>query len=395
MQASSAVVAHWNRPFDDNALETWAAETRARLQAPRVSLGIVFVTPALFPHAAQILEILRVRAQIPLLIGCSSSSLIVDNQELEDTVGLVLSLFAFPQADLRAIRFNQEQVSTCSDATWWHGHTGVSPDQTGGWLVFADPFHLDAEDWLHQWNDAYAPVPILGGLASGLPNQPVAQVYLNGDVFEDGGVALSVGGNMRLASIISQGCTPIGQTWTITRAQQNFIHEIANRPAYQILSDTVQSLPQAEQKLVRGNLFVGLVLDEYREHFGRGDFLIRNLLGFDPRSGSLAIGAFPRTGQTLQFQRRDPAAADEDLATLLRQARQQLAGTRVLGACLCSCNGRGRGLFGVPHHDAQLVQNELGPLPLAGFFCNGEIGPVGGRSHLHGYTASLALFVET
>jgi small ligand-binding sensory domain FIST len=136
------------------------------------------------------------------------------------------------------------------------------------------------------------------------------------------------------------------------------------------------------------------VLDEYREHFGRGDFLIRNLLGFDPRSGTIAIGAFPRTGQTLQFQRRDPAAATEDLATLLHQAREQLAGTRVLGACLCSCNGRGRGLFGQPHHDAQLVQQELGPIPLAGFFCNGEIGPIGGRNHLHGYTASLALFVE-
>jgi small ligand-binding sensory domain FIST len=394
MHTSSAVVAHWNGPFDENSLETWATEARARLEAGRVSLGLVFITPALFPNAAQILEILRVRAQIPLLLGCSSTSLIAGDQELENTIGLVLSLYSFPHAELRAARFTQDDVSACSDDAWWHRHTNIPRDQTGGWLVFADPFHLDAERWLDQWNEAYAPVPILGGLASGLSNQPGTQLYLNGDVFEDGGVALSVGGNVRLASIISQGCTPIGQTWTITRAQQNFIHEIANRPAYQILSDTVQSLPPAEQQLARGNLFVGLVLDEYREHFGRGDFLIRNLLGFDPRSGTIAIGAFPRTGQTVQFQRRDPAAATEDLATLLHQAREQLAGTRVLGACLCSCNGRGRGLFGQPHHDAQLVQQELGPIPLAGFFCNGEIGPIGGRNHLHGYTASLALFVE-
>jgi small ligand-binding sensory domain FIST len=395
MHASPAVVAHWNGPFDDGALERWAAEARARLDAPRVSLGLVFITPALFPHAEQILEILRVRAQIPLLIGCSSSSLIVGDQEFENTVGLALSLYAFPNAELHATRFTQDHVTNCSDPAWWHRHTNVSPDQTGGWLVFADPFHLDSEQWLEQWNQAYAPIPILGGLASGPANQPVAQVYLNGDVFEDGAVAVSVGGQIRLASLISQGCTPIGQTWTITRAQQNLIHEIANRPAYQILSDTVQSLPPAEQQLARGNLFVGLVLDEYREHFGRGDFLIRNLLGFDPRSGSLAVGAFPRTGQTVQFQRRDPAAATEDLATLLAQTREQLAGTRVHGACLCACNGRGSNLFGQSHHDAQLIQQELGPIPLAGFFCNGEIGPVGNRNHLHGYTAALALFVDT
>jgi small ligand-binding sensory domain FIST len=395
MQASSAVVAHWNGPFDEDALEEWAAGTRANFPASRVSLGLVFLTPALFPHAAQILEILRVRAQIPLLVGCSSSSLIAGDQEFEDTVGLVLSLYAFPDTELRAARFTQDDVNACADAAWWHHHTGVARDQTGGWLVFADPFHLDAERWLDQWNEAYAPVPILGGLASGAPNQPATQVYLNGEVYDHGGVALSIGGGMRLASIISQGCTPIGQTWTITRAEQNFIHEIGNRPAYQILSDTVRSLTPAEQQLARGNLFVGLVLDEYREHFGRGDFLIRNLLGFDPRSGSIAIGAFPRAGQTIQFQRRDPAAATEDLATLLGQVRQELGGDRVLGACLCSCNGRGRGLFGQPHHDAQLIQRELGPIPLGGFFCNGEIGPVGGRNHLHGYTASLALFVET
>jgi small ligand-binding sensory domain FIST len=395
MQALPSVVAHWNGPFDDSALETWATNTRARLDAPRVSLGLVFITPALFPHAAQILEILRVRAQVPLLIGCSSSSLIAGDQEFEDTVGLVLSLYAFGNAELRATRFTQEQIAECSDPAYWHRHTGVPRDQTRGWLVFADPFHLEAERWLEQWNEAYAPIPIVGGLASGPSDQAVTQVYLDGAVYEDGGVAVSVGGQLRLASIISQGCTPIGQTWTITRARQNLIHEIGNRPAYQVLSDTVQSLPPTEQQLARGNLFVGLVLDEYRENFGRGDFLIRNLLGFDPRSGSLAVGAFPRAGQTLQFQRRDPAAADEDLAALLDQARQQLAGTRVHGACLCACNGRGRGLFGEPNHDAQLIQRTLGPLPLAGFFCNGEIGPVGGRNHLHGYTASLALFVES
>lgn len=395
MPATTTVVAHWKGPFDDDALELWAAEARARLAADRVSLGLVFITPPLFPHARQILEILRVRARIPLLLGCSGSSLIAGDQEWENTVGLVLSLHAFPDTELVATRFSQQHLDECAEPAAWHHHTRVPPDRTGGWLAFADPFHFDAERWLQQWNQAYAPTPILGGLASGPPNTPSAQIYLDGDVFEDGGVAVSFHGSVRLASLISQGCTPIGQTWTITRAEHNFIHEIANRPAYQVLSNTVQNLPPAEQQLARGNLFVGLVVNEYREHFHRGDFLIRNLLGFDPRSGSLAVGAFPRTGQTLQFQRRDPTTASQDLAALLDQLRQDLGEVRIHGGCLCSCNGRGQGLFGRPHHDAQLIQERLGPIPLAGFFCNGEIGPVGGRNHLHGYTASLALFVES
>jgi small ligand-binding sensory domain FIST len=130
------------------------------------------------------------------------------------------------------------------------------------------------------------------------------------------------------------------------------------------------------------------------EDFHRGDFLIRNLLGADPRSGSIAVGAMPRLGQTIQFQRRSAAAATEDMEELLTRARKQLGDTPIYGGCLCSCNGRGQNLFGRPHHDAQLVQQRLGPMGLAGFFCNGEIGPVGEKSFLHGYTASLALFVK-
>jgi small ligand-binding sensory domain FIST len=175
---------------------------------------------------------------------------------------------------------------------------------------------------------------------------------------------------------------------------QNIIYQIGNRPAYEVLLETFSSLSQEEQKKARGNLFVGLVIDEYQEEFHRGDFLVRNLLGADPKTGCLAVGAFPRAGQTLQFQRRDAAAATEDMTVLLEQAQQRLGGVRLYGGCLCSCNGRGQRLFGAPHHDARLVQQSLGPLALTGFFCNGEIGPVGERSYLHGYTASLALFVR-
>ena len=136
------------------------------------------------------------------------------------------------------------------------------------------------------------------------------------------------------------------------------------------------------------------MVNEYLEDFHRGDFVIRNVLGADPRSGTILVGALPRLGQTVQFQRRSKEAATEDMEELLVRAKKQLGRTRIYGGCLCSCNGRGRGLFGRPDHDAQMVQQRLGPMGLAGFFCNGEIGPVGEKSFLHGFTASLALFVK-
>ena len=380
--------------MDEAGLQAWAEGLRRQLPAPRVSLGLVFMSPVFFPHARQVLEILRVHAQIPLLTGCSSLSLIAGGEELEQSAGLTLGLYALPDAELKPFHFTQEQIEAAADPGYWPSQTGVAANQTNGWLAFVDPFHLDSEAWLRGWNDAYAPLPILGGLASGDPAEQRTQVYLNGEVFEEGGVAVSVGGAVKLAGVISQGCTPIGETWTLTKVDQNIIHQIGNRPAYEVLAETFATLTPDEQRKSRGNLFIGLVVNEYLEDFHRGDFLIRNLLGADPKSGSIAVGALPRQGQTIQFQRRDAAAAEEDMNELLDRAKGQLEGAQVYGGCLCSCNGRGKGLFGKPDHDAHMVQEQLGPFGLAGFFCNGEIGPVGEKNFIHGYTASLALFVK-
>jgi small ligand-binding sensory domain FIST len=389
-----SIAAHWPGDFNEAALQKWATDMRSQLAAPQVDLGLVFMAPRFFPHAKQVLEILRVHAKIPLLAGCSSQSLIANGEELEENPGLALALYSLPGAKLSAVHFKQEQVEEANGPGYWRMETGIEPEDSNGWLAFIDPFHLDSEAWLHTWNEAYAPLPVMGGLASGDMAEQRTQVYLNGDVFEEGGVAICVGGEVRIAGMISQGCTPIGETWTLTRVQDNMIQEIGNRPAYKVLEETFNQLTPQEQKIARGNLFVGLVVNEYLEEFHRGDFLIRNLLGADPRSGSIAVGAFPRTGQTMQFQRRSPAAAMEDMDELLGRTARELGGATIYGGCLCSCNGRGQGLFGRPNHDAKSVQDRFGPLGLAGFFCNGEIGPIGEKNFLHGFTASLALFVK-
>jgi len=389
-----SIAGHWPGDFEEAGFQQWAENLRQQLSAPAVSLGLVFMAPRFFPCARQILEILRVHARVPLLVGCSSQSLIVGAFEVEENAGVALGLYWLPEAQLRACHFTERQVQEATQAGYWPGHTGIEPSQTNGWLVFIDPFHLDSESWLRSWNEAYAPLPVMGGLASGDSTQQLTQLYLNGDVFEEGGLAISFGGQVTLAGMISQGCTPIGETWTLTKVEQNIIHQIGNRPAYEVLAETFNQLTPEQQSKARGNLFLGLVVNEYLEEFHRGDFLIRNLIGVDPRSGCIAVWALPRAGQTVQFQRRSAAAATEDLTELLARTRKQLGHATLYGGCLCSCNGRGLNLFGHRHHDAQMIQQQLGPLGLAGFLCNGEIGPVGNKNFLHGFTASLALFVK-
>ena len=396
MKTEYSVVAHWPGEFDDDGLRVWAENLRAQLLAPEVSLGLVFMSPNFFPHAAQALEVLRVHAKIPLLAGCSSHGLIAGGEEIENSSGLVLALYSLPGATLQGVYFAQPAVEAAGGETadYWPQTTGVDPAKTNGWLAFVDPFHLDSESWIKTWNQAYAGLPVFGGLASGNFPEPLTQVYLNGEVYEEGGVAIAIGGDVVLTGVISQGCTPIGETWTLTRVEQNLIHNIGNRPAYSVLAETFQKLPPDEQRKAQGNLFIGLVVNEYLEEFHRGDFLVRNLIGGDPKSGVLAVGAMPRAGQTMQFQRRDAAAATEDMNELLGLSKEKLAGATVYGGCLCCCNGRGQHLFGRANHDVEIIQRCLGPLGLAGFFCNGEIGPVGEKNYLHGFTASLALFVQ-
>jgi len=380
--------------MNEDGLADWARRLRARLDAPEVSLGLVFMTPDYFPHAKAVLEILRVHGRIPLLAGCSSSNLVANGEEIESASGLVLGLYALPGAKLKGVRFTQTDVEAATENHFWEIETGVARKNVNGWLTFIDPFHLDAESWLRSWNKDYLACPVYGGLASGNFPEPMAQVYLDGEVYDEGGVAIAVGGEVCLKGVISQGCTPIGEAWTLTRVDQNLIRHIGNRPAYTVLSETVQKLSPEDQRKSQGNLFIGLVVNEYLEDFHRGDFLVRNLLGGDPNSGVLAVGALPRMGQTIQFQRRDAVAADEDMNELFARARADLGEAEIYGGCLFSCNGRGKTLFGAPNHDAAVTQKHFGPTGIAGFFCNGEIGPVGDKNFLHSHTASLALFVK-
>lgn len=394
MRPRTAIAARWKGGWDEGGLARWAESVRARLDAPAVTFATVFLSPALRDVAADVIEVLRLHARLPLLVGCSSTGLVVNGEELEDDAGLVLGLHYLPRAGVRAFHLTQENLEKGAAPGHWNRWTGLGPSDVRGWLMLADPGGFDGERWLSQWNAAFPGIPMVGGLAGGPDLESGSQLFIDGQVYCEGVVVLGLTGAVDLETVVSQGCTPIGEPWIITETDRNFILRIGNQPAYHVLLETFNGLSREEQARAQGNLFVGFASSEYREDFRRGDFLVRNLMGADPKQGVLAVGAVPRVGQTIQFQRRDPAAATEDLGWALARARERLGGRPVVGGFLFVCHGRGHRLFGSPHHDAGLLQEQLGPLPVTGFFCHGEVGPVGGRNFLHGYTAAAGVLVS-
>ena len=353
------------------------------------------MSPRFFPRAKQVLEILRVHARIPLLTGCSSQSLIVGEHEVEQNAGLTLGLYALPGAELKGVHFTQEQVEEANGPGYWHLENEVEPGQTNGWLVFIDPFHLDSEAWLKTWNEAYAPLPVFGGLASGDFSEQATQVYLNGEVFDEGGVAISV-------------------RWRGAVGGRDFAGVHAHRGDLDADEGGAEHHPPDRQPAgLRGAggdvqlAFARATEDGAGQPVHRaggervpGGIPPRRLRDPQRAGGRSALGdhrwwgrcrAWARRSSFSDGRRRRPPRICRSCSC---GPRSNWASTTIYGGCLCSCNGRGRGLFGRPDHDAQMVQQRLGPMGLAGFFCNGEIGPVGEKSFLHGFTASLALFVK-
>ncbi|MBI3968609.1 MAG: FIST C-terminal domain-containing protein [Chloroflexi bacterium] len=312
---------------------------------------------------------------------------------MEGVPALSLMLLSLPGAELTPARFTQREVEALETAPEWRAEAGLSDERVNGWLLFADPFRIDSEALIGGLASAYPRKPIVGGLASGDHRAQRTHVFLDDQVFSEGAVGLAVGGAIAVKTVVSQGCAPIGEAWTITGVQGNVVETISGRSALEVLIETLRGLPPAQQRRAERNLLVGLAIDEYRDTFTRGDFLIRNLTGVDQESGAIGLNAYPRLGQTIQFQMRDAAAADDDINELLGVTTSELGNQKPVAAVLCSCNGRGAGLFGAPDHDAAAVAAQLGRLPVAGFFCNGEIGPIGDRIFLHGFTASIALLV--
>ena len=370
--------------FDESRIRLVAEEMRAELGgAP--TLAIAFLSSGYAQHLAEFQEIVAVHGHVAVLCGCTGSGLIGTGREAEMSEGFSLLFLHLPAASVRAMPLYQADVETSSGETFWRERAGVSP---ASWLALANPFRFDADTWLREWNTAFPGTPVLGGLAGGPRGDEDVTVF--GPTIGQTSDALAIAlDGVRLETVVSQGCRPIGEPLPVTRADEHLLFELGSRPAYQVLEQAFNTLAEADKQRARGNIFAGLAVDEYKEQFARGDFLVRNILGADPATGAVVVGSHPRTGQTLQYQLRDAASADEELLSLL--APLAARNEKPVASLLFCCNGRGKNLFGSPDHDAKAVVTALGATPSAGFFCNGEIGPVGGSNFLHGYTASIGL----
>jgi small ligand-binding sensory domain FIST len=359
----------------------------------RPDLAMVFVTPpfagALEDAVGAIDDILH-----PLvLLGCAAESIVGPHREVERTAAV--SLFAARTGPLLPIAL------TAAGAVHDPGGDEFGPDMViNGWpddiafapqalVLVADPFSFPAEHFLSWVESRHPGLPVIGGLASAAQAAGGNRLAVGRHVRTSGAVGALLGPGVGVETVVSQGCRPFGQPLVVTKSEGNVIFELAGTPALErLVAQAHGALTEAEVSLLEmGGLQLGRVIDEHRESFGRGDFLLRSVLGADRRTGALAVGDVVPVGTTVQFHLRDARTADEDLHVLLK-------GHAAEGALVFTCNGRGSRLFEEPHHDARVMTDVLGPLPLAGFFAAGEIGPVGGHNFIHGFTASMALLSD-
>ncbi|NNE93884.1 MAG: hypothetical protein HKN23_19720 [Verrucomicrobiales bacterium] len=380
--------------FDEEIVARAVRGCRSRLDGPP-SIVFAFVSSDWEEHLKDFVEIVQIEGHASQIVGCSGYGLIGVGQEDENVSGMSLFFLRTPNSEVKRVELNEEDVADADSGTPWQAITGIQSDQedeTGGWLILGNPMRMSSETWLRQWNTAYPGVPCFGGLASGGPDPEELFLFTEKGLSGAAMLGVHLRGGVKFGGIVSQGCRPIGDPYTITEVQDNVLVSVGGKKAFAMLEEAYESLDEDEQSDARGNIFAGLAISEYVEDFRRGDFLVRNIVGGDPNAGVLALGAYPRVGQTVQFQVRDRDTADEDWRHQTREAQETFG--EPFGSLLFTCAGRGVRLFEEPNHDASIFEEVFGKVPVAGFFCNGEIGPVGGQNFVHGYTASSVLFLN-
>ena len=393
VKSEQCVTQHFPLPFSEALVELWSTD-QASKHSSAPTFGLFFCAPDALIHAQEILEVVRIFAHVPVMIGCSGAGLIADGHEFENEGGFSISLHYLPDTRAQTIHLPTALFESRDVASSLTKALQPLSAAANGWMLFASSESFQSEVWLGDWDVATGGRPSIGGFACNAQEVGTAFLYADGEIYEEGVVALALTGAVTIELVVSQGCRPVGSPWTVTSAENNIIHQIGNRPILEVLRDTLEGMSQQEQQLARGNIFIGLVQDEYKQSFEMGDFLVRNLAGIDPKTGAVAIATQPRIGQNLQFQIRDGDTASINLEKMLNARILELGGRSVYGACLCDCIGRGTSLFGVPDHDVRVIRDVLPGLNVGGVFCNGEFATVNGRTQLHGYAACLALFVK-
>lgn len=358
------------------------------LGGARADLVVLFISPQFEDDVARIVDHAAERADDGVVIGCTAGGVLGGRTEVEDAPAVAAWAASLPETGVRPFRLTFQR----------DGEHGIidgldelpSRDQGAVLVMLSDPFSFPADLFLEHLNEHSPGVPVVGGQASGGLEAGRNVLIANGEIVRDGAVGVVLTGGASPSWLVSQGCRPVGETFAVTQAERNVIYRLGGEPALGRLEQVYAAASPRDQLLMRRGLHVGQAISELKPELARGDFLVRNVMGIDQATGAIAITDMVEVGGTVQFQVRDAAAAREDLRLLLERERARDA-RPVVGALLFSCNGRGQALFGEPHHDIGAVRRAFGDVSVAGFFAAGELGPVGGRNFLHGFTASMLL----
>jgi small ligand-binding sensory domain FIST len=374
------------------AFEESAKALEPQLEGEAPDVLLVFASPDHADGLGRLAGFVERRFPGALLIGCTASGVIGGAHEAEEGPALSLTAAVLPGVALSAFHVEASPAPRFDESvSTWRDRVGCAPEERPNFLLLADPFTADVDGVVEALDRAYPGAPKVGGLASGGRAPTENRLLVGEDVHRSGAVAVVFRGELEVDTLVAQGCRPIGKPMIVTRCRPPLLEELDGRPPLQVLTELYRSLDARDRDLVQHSLFLGIEMRSDAIEYETGELLVRNILAIDQDSGALAVGAELRPMMVAQFVVRDPHSAEEELRRML--TRQRRAG-RPKGALLFSCVGRGAGLFGFPDHDTSLFEEQLGPAPLGGFFCNGEIGPVGGTTFLHGYTSAFAIFRE-
>lgn len=393
------------RPFLEAAVKEVVERAQQQLEEPP-DLGLVFISAAFASEYSRLMPLLQEILKVPAIIGCSGGGIVGVNQqgearEIEGEPALSLTLAYLPGVNVRVFHVVAEELPDLDgppDA--WVQLVGVPPEEQPDFILLAEPLGTKTIDLLQGLDFAYPGASKVGGLASGGMTSNSYALFCNYQLYRQGTVGVALSGEIVLETIVAQGCRPIGQTYRVSAGERNIVLGLeeypiprnSSRSPLEILRDEIENLSSSDRQLAQHSLFVGIARDEFKSQLEHGDFLIRNLLGVEPRTGAIAIGDRVRPGQRIQFHLRDARTSAEDLEMLLKRYRYKAdSNSAPKAALMFSCLGRGQGLYGQPNFDSQLFSRYFNNVPLSGFFCNGEIGPVGGSTFLHGYTSVFGI----
>ncbi len=403
------------QPSLEAALDDVIAAAQDTLNAP-ADLAILFISTTFASEFPRLQPLLQKKLPVRHFIGCGGNGVIGTTQEgetveIEEEPGITLTLASLPDVDIHTFHIYEDELpDPDSSPLTWTELLEVDPAHKPHFILFADPSSSKINDLLQGLDYAYPSAVKVGGLTSGTTSWNGSGLFCDDQLYQEGTVGVALSGNIIVDTIVAQGCRPIGQPYRVAEAERNVVLQVEEQSVpveaaanagdmglqtpLEALQALVQDLDAEERELAQNSLSVGIVCNEFKQNLEPGDFLIRNLIGVDPRIGAIAIGDRIRPGQRIQFHLRDAQASEDELKELLKQyvQRTPVTDAQPTAALLFDCLGRGERFYEEPDFDSQLFHRYFPDIPVSGFFCNGEIGPIGGTTFLHGYTAAFGIF---